>query len=106
MENQATNNVYVYLFIMALITYLIRVLPLTLIKWEIKSTFLRSFLHYVPYATISAITFPAVLSCTRNQTSAIVAFIVAIIAAYKEKNMITVAFLSCLAVYITELFII
>ncbi len=105
MENHATNNVYIYLLIMAIVTYLIRVLPLTLIKWEIKNQFLRSFLHYVPYATISALTFPAILSCTRSLTSAIVAFIVAIISSYYEKNMVIVAFLSCLAVYITELFV-
>ena len=54
-------NVYVYIAVMAIVTYLIRALPLTLIRREIKSPFLKSFLYYVPYATLAAMTFPAIL---------------------------------------------
>ena len=100
------NNVYIYILIMDIITYLERVLPLTLIKWEFKSPFVKSFLYYVPYATISAMTFPAIMTCTRSPISAGIAFVVALITSYFEKNMVAVAFLSCLSVYITECFII
>ena len=59
------HNVYLYIAVVALVTYLIRVLPLTLIRREIKNPFLRSFLYYVPYVTLAAMTFPAILPATR-----------------------------------------
>ena len=58
------HNVYLYIAVVALVTYLIRVLPLTLIRREIKNPFLRSFLYYVPYVTLAAMTFPAILHAT------------------------------------------
>lgn len=60
------RNIYVYIAVMAAVTYLIRLLPLTLIRKEIKNTFLRSFLYYVPYVTLSVMTFPAILYATRS----------------------------------------
>ena len=59
-----THNTYLYIAIVALVTYLIRVLPLTLIRREIKNQFLRSFLYYVPYVTLAAMTFPAIIHAT------------------------------------------
>lgn len=99
------RNVYVYIFIMAGVSYLIRVLPLTLIRKEIKSTFIRSFLHYVPYVTLSVMTFPAILEATNSTISGLLALIVGIVAAWFGRSLLSVAVLSCLTVFITELFI-
>lgn len=96
------NNIYIYIFVMALITYLVRVLPLTLIKKEIKNITIRSFLHYVPYATLAAMTFPAILNSTANKGSAVAGFITALILAYKEKSLFTVAGAACLVVFVVE----
>ena len=97
-----THNNYIYILVVAVVTYLIRVLPLTLIRREIKNRFLRSFLYYVPYVTLAAMTFPAILSATASVISAVVGFVVALIAAYKEKSLLTVALLACGAVFIVE----
>ena len=96
-------NIYVYIFTMALTTYLIRVLPLTIFRRPIRSRFLRSFLHYVPYACLTAMTFPAILSSTASILSGAAALIVAIILAYRGKSLIVVAVSSSAAVLIVEL---
>lgn len=97
-----THNIYLYILTMAGVTYLIRMLPLVLSKKEITNTYIKSFLYYVPYACLAAMTFPAILSSTANTYSALVGFAVAVIAAYKEKKLLTVALLACAAVFITE----
>ena len=81
------ENVYMYILVMAGVTYLIRVLPLTLIRQQIKSPFIQSFLHYVPYATLSAMTFPAILTSTSSMIAATGGFLVAIVlfASIREK---------------------
>ena len=99
------NNVYAYILLMAVVTYAIRALPLTLIRKEIKSTFIRSFLYYVPYATLAAMTFPAILNATDNQISALAGFGVALILAFNKKSLLTVAGLACVTAFIVELFI-
>lgn len=96
------HNVYLYILVMAGVTYLIRMLPLALSKKEITSSFLKSFLFYVPYACLAAMTFPAILFSTSSVISAAVGFAVALLAAYKEKSLLTVALLACAAVFITE----
>lgn len=95
-------NIYVYIFTMALTTYLIRVLPLTIFRKPIRSRFLRSFLHYVPYACLTAMTFPAILSSTASIVSGAAALIVAILLAYRGKSLIVVAVSSSAAVLIAE----
>ena len=95
-------SVCMYIFVMAAVTYLSRMLPLVLFKKEITSPFLKSFLYYVPYACLAAMTFPAILSATASVISAVVGFVVALIAAYKEKSLLTVALLACGAVFIVE----
>ena len=95
-------NIYVYIFTMALTTYLIRVLPLTIFRKPIRSRFLRSFLHYVPYACLTAMTFPAILSSTASILSGAAALIVAILLAYRGKSLIVVALSSSAAVLVTE----
>lgn len=97
------TNAFLYIFLMAAVTYLIRLLPLTLIRKEIKSTFVKSFLYYVPYVTLAAMTFPAILSATANIWSATVGFIVALILAYQRKSLLSVSLISCASVFLVEL---
>ena len=98
------HNVYVYIFIcMALVTYLIRILPLTLIRKEIKNRFFRSFLYYVPYVTLAVMTFPAILDATQSPVSAVLALIAAIAAAFFGGSLFTVALTGCVTVFISEL---
>ena len=97
------NNVYIYILVMAGVTYLIRMLPLVLFKKEITSSFIKSFLYYVPYACLAAMTFPAILTATSaGIISGAAALIVALIVAYKEKSLLTVAVCACAAVFIAE----
>ena len=98
------HNIYIYILVMAGVTYLIRLLPLTLIRREIKSTFIKSFLYYVPSVTLSVMTFPAILSATSSVWSAAAGFIVALILAYNKKSLINVSLISCAVVFVVELF--
>ena len=100
------NNTYIYIAIMAAVTYLIRVLPLTLIRKKIKNRILRSFLYYVPYVTLAVMTFPAILHATESIYSGLAALIVGIALAYFGVSRFGVAVFSCLVVFILELFII
>lgn len=95
-------NIYLYIFTMALTTYLIRVLPLTIFRKPIKSRFLRSFLHYVPYACLTAMTFPAILTSTDTILSGAAALIVGVILAYRGKSLLTVSLSASAAVMLTE----
>ncbi|MBE5783791.1 MAG: AzlD domain-containing protein [Clostridiales bacterium] len=98
-----SGNVYIYILVMALVTYLVRMLPLTLIRRTIKSNFLRSFLHYVPYVTLSVMTFPAILSATSSPWSGLAGFITALVLSYKGKGLILVSLTACAVVFILEL---
>ena len=95
-------SVYLYILVMAVVTYLVRAIPLLLARKEITNTFVRSFLYYMPYACLAAMTFPAILGATTYLISGIVGFVAAIIAAYFERSMITVALIACAAVFVTE----
>ena len=97
------HNVYIYIFGMALVTYLIRVLPLTLIRKKIKNRTLRSFLYYVPYVTLAVMTFPAILDASASTWPAVVALVAAIALAYFGQSLFTVAICSSLVVIILEL---
>ena len=94
--------IYAYILVMALTTYLIRMLPLTLLQKRIQNTFLRSFLFYVPYACLTAMTFPSILSATASVVSAAVGLGGALVLAWRGKGMRGVALWSCAAVFITE----
>ena len=100
-----THNIYLYILVMAGGTYLIRVLPLTLIRKEIKNTYIRSFLYYVPYVTLSVMTFPAILTATASVWSAVIALVIAIFLAYRGKSLFVVSLAACTAVFLTELFL-
>ena len=99
------NRIYLYILVMAGVTYLIRVLPLTLIRKEIKNTYIRSLLYYVPYVTLSVMTFPAILTATASVWSAVTALVIAIFLAYKGKSLFIVSLAACTAVFLTELFL-
>ena len=101
-----THNIYIYIFIMAAVTYLIRVTPLTLIRRQIKNTFIRSFLYYVPYVTLSVMTFPAIIHATQSPYSGILALAVGIVAAWRGWDLFRVALCACGAVLLLEFMII
>lgn len=88
------------LCLMAGVTYLIRVLPLTFFKREVKSVYLRSFLYYVPYAVLAAMTFPHIIYATENPIYAVIGTLIALILGYFERGLTTVAVLSVLAVFL------
>ncbi|MBP3719278.1 MAG: AzlD domain-containing protein [Eubacterium sp.] len=96
---------FIYLAIMVISTYLIRVVPFVLIKHQIENRFIRSFLHYIPYAVLTAMTIPAIFTATASIISAIIGFVTAVLLALKGKSLTTVALVSCIAVYISELII-
>ncbi len=96
---------WLYLLVCAGITYLIRMLPFVLMKQKIKNRFVLSFLYYMPYAVLSVMTVPAIFSATTYTASAIAGFIVAVILAYREKSLVTVAASACAVVFLTEMII-
>ena len=100
------HNVYIYIFIMAITTYLIRVLPLTLIRKQITNVTIRSFLYYVPYVTLAVMTFPAILDATQSPVSGLAALVVALTLAWMGKSLFQVSVLSCFVVFILELFLV
>ncbi len=98
-------NIYLQVLAMAVTTYLIRALPLTLLKKPIRSKFLRSFLHYVPVACLTAMTFPAILFAANHMISGAAGLLVGVLLAFKNKSLIVVAVASCVTVFLAELLI-
>ena len=96
-------NIYAYIAAMAITTYLIRMLPMTIFRKPIKSRFIRSFLYYVPYACLTAMTFPAILSDAGSLAAGIAALAVAVILSYIGKSLIVVALSSSAAVLLVQL---
>jgi branched-subunit amino acid transport protein len=94
---------YVYILICFAVIYLIRVLPLTLIRKPIRSRFVRSFLYYVPYVTLAVMTFPAIVEATASPIAGIAALIVGIVAALLGGSLLTVACACCAVVFVLEL---
>ena len=97
---------YLYLFVMAATTYLIRVLPLTLIRRPIKNRFLRSFLFYVPYVTLAVMTFPSILHATSSPLAGLAALLLGIAAAWLGANLFQVAVGCCAVVLVLELLLV
>ena len=96
------RNIYLYLLVIAGVTYAIRVIPLTLLRGKIKSRFLQSFLYYIPYATLAVMTFPAVLNATQVPLAGALAMVVGIIVAWRGAKLIWVASSCCLTVFLVE----
>ena len=93
------KEVYVYLFVMAAVTYLIRVLPLTVIRGEIKNKRVRAFLHYVPYVTLAVMTFPAIMESTGSQAAGLAALVAGAALAWFGGSLFQVAVLCCAVVF-------
>lgn len=94
-----------YLAVMAGVTYLIRMLPLVLIKKKIENVFIKSFLYYIPYAVLGAMTFPAIFSSTGNVITAAAGCLTALILAWFEKSLLTVAACASAAVLAAQLIV-
>lgn len=99
-----THNIYLYIFVAAVVSCLIRVIPLTLIRGKIKNQFIRSFLYYVPYVTLAVMTFPAIIAAPRIPIAGILALIAGVIAAWRGLNMMGIAALCCVVVFVCETF--
>lgn len=96
------HNIYIYIIIMAITVFLIRVIPLTLVRKEINNEFVKSFLFYVPYVTLAVMTFPAIVDATSNPVAGLVALVIGIVAAYKDLGLFKVTVLCCITVLILE----
>ena len=97
-------NIYLYIAVMAGVTFLIRVLPLAFIRKEIKNKTVWSFLYYVPYVTLAVMTFPAILEATQSPIAGLIAFLAALVLAFFGRSLFQVAVISCVTVFIVELF--
>lgn len=100
------HNFYLMILVMALVTYLIRALPILLLRRQIRSRFINSFLYYVPYVTLSVMIFPDVLSSTGMLWSALAGFGTMLALSLMKKNMFLVALASCLVVHILEILVV
>ena len=98
-------NNYLYIAVMAAVSYAIRVLPLTLIRRPIRNRFLQSFLYYVPYVTLAVMTFPAIIHATQTPISGAVALVVGAAAAWLGAGLFPVSVLCCVLVFVIELFV-
>ena len=96
------HNIYLYILVMAVVTYLIRMLPLALIRKKITNKYIRSFLYYVPYATLAVMTFPAIITAPQLPIAGILALIVGVVAAWHGMNMMGIAALCCVVVFFIE----
>ena len=99
------HNLVIYILIMAAVTYLIRVIPLTLIRREIKNPIIRSFLYYVPYVTLAVMTFPSIVTATNSPIAGAAAFVIGVLLAWFGMPLLQVSLFSCLVVFLLELFL-
>lgn len=97
-----TTRLVIYIGVMAVVTYLIRMIPFAAFSKKIKSRFIKSFLFYVPYAVLAAMTFPAIFTATDSVISAVAGCAVAIFLSFKEKGLLIVALSACATVYVVE----
>ncbi|MDD7719655.1 MAG: AzlD domain-containing protein [Eubacteriaceae bacterium] len=101
-----SHNVYIYILIMFGVSYAIRVLPLTLIRNQIESPFLQSFLYYVPFVTLAVMTFPAIIEATQSTLAGVLALVVGIVAAWFGGSLFSVAAICCVVVLVSEFFLV
>ena len=97
------GNVYIYILVMSAVSFAVRVLPLTLIRGQIRSRFIRSFLHYVPYVTLAVMTFPAIVEATQVPLAGALALVVGAALAWMGAGLFPVSVCCCLVVFFTEL---
>ncbi len=99
------NNIWIYVLVMALTVFAIRTLPLTLIRKPIQNRIIRDLLYYVPYVTLTVMTFPAILDATESPYAGLAALIIGGYAAYRDLGLFKVTVLCCISVLILELFV-
>lgn len=97
------HDIYTYLLVMSAVTIAIRIVPLTLIRQQIKNRFLRSFLYYVPYVTLAVMTFPAITEATQTPVSGMLAFLTGLILAWYGASLFKVSAACCVIVFFSEL---
>ena len=100
-----THSIWIYILVMILSTNLIRVIPLILIRGQIRNRFIKSFLYYVPYVTLAVMTFPAIMEATNSPVAGAVALILGIIAAFSGLGLFPVSIICCVVVFILEFFL-
>ena len=101
-----SENLYLYILVMAGVTYLIRLIPLTLLKRDISNVYIKTFLYYVPFVTLAVMIFPAILDATANGWSAWGGFVIAIILAYQGNSLFKVSVVACITVFLIELIVV
>ncbi|MEE1086069.1 MAG: AzlD domain-containing protein [Schaedlerella sp.] len=101
----STEKLLIYILIMALVTYVPRVLPVTIFRKPIKSQFIKDFLEYMPYAVLGALTFPEIFYSTGDFTSALIGTLVALLLAYFNKGLVVVAIAAICAVFAVKIFL-
>ena len=99
------QNAYIAVLLMALVTYLIRVLPIAVFRKELQSTYIKSFLQYVPFAVLGALTFPDIFTSTGNPLTAFCGTLTALWLAYRKKSLVVVALGAILTVFVTGLWL-
>ncbi len=99
-----THSTWIYILIMIITTNLIRVIPLLLIRGEIKNRFIRSFLYYVPYVTLAVMTFPAIMEATSSPVAGAAALVIGIVAAWAGLGLFPVSVICCVVVFVLEYF--
>lgn len=97
-------EIVLYILVMAAVTYLIRMLPLTLIRKEITNVYVKSFLYYVPFVTLAVMTFPSILEATSSQWAGMAGFLVAVSLAFFRQSLFTVSISACVVVFVVEYF--
>ena len=100
-----SGNAYIYILVAAAVSFLIRILPLTLIRKPIKNKFIKSFLYYVPYITLAVMTFPAIVQATSNPIAGTAALVIGIALSLIGAGLFPVACVCCAVVFILELFL-
>lgn len=101
-----SHNQVIYIAIMAIVTLAIKILPLTLIRKQIKNQFVQSFLYYVPYVTLAVMTFPAIMEATQSPLAGLLALIIGLVAAWFNAGLFPVAVICCVVVFVSEFFLI
>lgn len=98
------NHIYFYILVTALMTYVVRAMPLTMLRKPIRNPFLKSFLSYVPYVTLAVMTFPAIVEVTQVRAAGVAALLAGVYMAWRGKSLIQVAASCCAVVILIELF--
>ncbi|MBQ9272315.1 MAG: AzlD domain-containing protein [Mogibacterium sp.] len=97
--------IYIYIFVMAFTTWLMRIIPSLVMKKPIQNRFIRSFLYYVPYVTLAVMTFPAIMDATQSPVAGLAALVAGVAAAWMGVNLFGVAVICCIVVFLIEMFI-